>query len=200
MKSAPRCANSRGHDTGRIVPMPRQTCSIEGCSKASYVRGWCCAHYTRWKRYGDPLRLKPRPTVEDRFWAKVDKRGSDECWQWTAVRSWGGYGLFNDGRAHCHAHRFAYELLVGPIPEGKQLDHLCRNRTCVNPAHLEPVTQQENIRRGDCGKHTREKTHCPQGHPYAGDNLYVTPDGRRECRQCRRAAQERFHRKKRAQS
>lgn len=102
------------------------------------------------------------------------------------------------------AHRVAYELVVGPIPDGLQLDHLCKVRKCVNPAHLEAVTCGENIRRGDTGKAAAEvqssKTHCPQGHPYSGDNLahYRGRHGRRyrACRICRREAMRRFHAKK----
>ena len=78
------------------------------------------------------------------------------------------------------AHRVAYELQVGPIPVGLQLDHLCRVRSCVNPAHLEPVTSAENTRRGLRAM----KTHCPQGHPYAGENLLIRPTGQRRCRTC----------------
>ena len=87
----------------------------------------------------------PRP-LADRFWEKVDKRGADECWPWQAGFGTGGYGLFgvgsrSDGTTRMKsAHRVAYELSVGPIPEGLQIDHLFRNLACVNPAHMEPVT------------------------------------------------------------
>jgi hypothetical protein len=122
-------------------------------------------------------------TDEERFWAKVDK--TDSCWLWTAGAS-EGYGRFRVSRPTRRtlaAHRVAYEWLVGPIPDGLQLDHLCRNPSCVNPDHLEPVTNRENGRRGIKGELT---THCPQGHPYSGVNLYVHPRGRRKCRQCRK--------------
>ncbi len=142
---------------------PQQGCSIEGCENGGKItRGWCAAHYSRWLRHGDPLMLSQRPTPEDRFWAKVDKHGPDgfhsqtganlgPCWLWTPPPGTGGYGRLGvDGRMVL-AYRFAYELLVGPIPVGLQPDHLCRVRHCVRPDHLEPVTQAENIRRGLAG-------------------------------------------------
>lgn len=91
---------------------------------------------------------KPKPVAE-RFWAKVHK--TDSCWLWTASLTF-GYGSFWDGKGQVRAHRFAYELLVDPIPEGLQLDHLCRIRHCVNPDHLEAVTNAENVQRGVVAK------------------------------------------------
>lgn len=129
-----------------------------------------------------------------RFLAKVNKDGpihptlGTACWLWTASIDLGGYGQFYYRGARGKAHRFAYESAVGPIPDGLQLDHLCRVRSCVNPAHLEAVTMLENIRRGEGGSNFRLKTHCPKGHPYSGDNLYVSIDAagqrRRHCRTC----------------
>lgn len=133
-------------------------------------------------------------TAEERFWAKVDRNGPipdyapelGPCWIWTANTSGGtGYGNFWLGRSYGKAHRFSYELMKGAIPDGLDLDHLCRVRACVNPAHLEAVTRQENIKRSPIAIATRNaaKTHCPKGHPYAGDNLYIAR-GRRTCRAC----------------
>jgi hypothetical protein len=121
----------------------------------------------------------------NRFLAKVDK--ADECWLWTARKNYKGYGMFRLGSRVPYAHRVAYEHYVGPIPEGLQLDHICRVRHCVNPDHLEPVTNAENALRGE-GPTAKNvtKTHCPKGHEYTGDNLYVDPRGGRNCRACRR--------------
>lgn len=138
-----------------------------------------------------------RPT-EQRFWDKVDRRGFDECWQWTGSLVADGYGqIWTSGpqRERLWAHRYAYELLVGPVPEGLCIDHLCRNRGCVNPAHMEPVTLAENTRRGP----NRSKTHCPHGHPYDADNTYVCPStGARYCRECHRASARRHAARRRA--
>ena len=144
---------------------------------------------------------KPKP-IEDRFWPKVDKNGPvpayrpdfGPCWLWTAktTRGYGkiGHGSRIDGtEGHLSAHRVSYEIHRGPIPDGLEIDHLCRVRKCVNPDHLEPVTHIENIRRGETGQATavrqRAKTHCPKGHPYSGSNLVVETNGSRGCRTCR---------------
>lgn len=128
-----------------------------------------------------------------RFWAKV--RVGDDCWEWVGARFGSGYGAINRDGHTISAHRVSYELLVGPIPDGLELDHLCRNRWCVRPDHLEPVVHVENVRRSPLGPSAR--THCPQGHPYEGDNLYVKPSGRRVCVTCRRARASEYRRRKR---
>jgi hypothetical protein len=121
--------------------------------------------------------------VAERFWSKVDASGI--CWEWKAAKA-RGYGRFGVGSKVVLAHRWAWLNLVGPIGEGLELDHLCRNRACVNPDHMQPVTHTENVRRGYGGWNTASKTHCPQGHLYAGDNLMIS-SGRRYCRACHRA-------------
>lgn len=141
--------------------MAQSICSFPDCDKPVRARGWCTTHYARWSRRGDvnvtlvgrrsgPYPNERRPVAE-RFWEKVDKTGS--CWIWTAQlnRHRGGYGMFWDEKP-VWAHRWAYEALVGPIPDGLVLDHLCRTPACVNPTHLEPVTIEENVRRGELGR------------------------------------------------
>jgi len=119
-------------------------------------------------------------TPDERFWAQVDQTASD-CWEWVGVRmgSRAGYGQFSVNGKLWRAHRWAYQRFVAPIPDGMALDHLCRNKCCVNPDHLEPVTPSENTRR-----HYALVTHCPQNHAYDEDNTYVKPNGTRRCRAC----------------
>lgn len=134
-----------------------------------------------------------RRDVLDRFWEKVEK--SDGCWLWLGAKNKLGYGSFGAGSLGSNAaHRFAYEALVGPIPEGLELDHLCRNPSCVNPSHLDPVTHHENILRGNAPPAINaRKTHCKRGHEFTPDNTYTlkSSDGRdlRDCRTCRNEAQ-----------
>lgn len=113
----------------------------------------------------------------------------DPCWVYTGYRNHKGYGWIRAGsRGKASVHRVVYEALVGPIPDGLLLDHLCRVRSCCNPAHLEPVTQWENTRRGVSFSATNAaKTRCPQGHEYDAVNTYVhVRTNRRHCRACQR--------------
>ena len=139
---------------------------------------------------------KARP-IPERFWPKVDKTG--ECWVWKAAKTRAGYGVFHVGGSGISAHRVAYELMVGPIPDGLQLDHLCENTSCVNPDHLVPVTARENVHRSQKSPAAQNmrKAHCSNGHPFSGENLVISC-GRRQCRICKRESFRRWYRRHRA--
>lgn len=128
----------------------------------------------------------------DRFLSKV--RRSEGCWTWAGAHDIQGYGRFQASGERTRprelrAHRVAYELLVGPIGPGLTIDHLCRNRGCVNPAHLEPVSIRDNLHRGDtAAARNAAKTRCPQGHEYTDANTHRRANGKRECRLCMRDA------------
>lgn len=134
----------------------------------------------------------------DKFWSLVSKVGS--CWLWTGTRSPLGYGIFKIGKSATGAHRFAYECEIGPIPSGMVMDHLCKNPSCVRPDHLEPVTQRENVLRGNAPVAiTRRLGVCVRGHDLNDEvNIYVAPSGERRCVACLRIVRhERYLRHKR---
>lgn len=159
-----RAKTTRGRSrVGRI-------CAIDGCEKNVYAKDWCHTHWTRKRRKGDFLAdipigdlwnepRGPRHELEDRFWAKVNKDGPvseyrpdlGPCWIWTANTNDAGYGTFfvamNAPVRNPGAHRISYELVVGSIPEGYDIDHLCMVPACVNPSHLEAVTPRVNMER-----------------------------------------------------
>ena len=110
-----------------------------------------------------------------------------DCHEWNGHVTKNGYGLTYCNKKTCYVHRLVYEYYFGSIPTGFQIDHLCKNRKCMNPNHLEAVTQKENILRSDGITAIQSRqTHCVHGHPLSGDNLYVSPKKHRSCKTCRR--------------
>ena len=119
------------------------------------------------------------------FWLHVDIGEPSECWNWLGGKRL-GYGLFNHKRKSYGAHRFAWLLVYGRWPK-EQIDHLCKNRGCVNPLHLEDVSARVNTLRSDgLAALNLRKIACPRGHAYNGNNTYVTKRGQRMCRVCHR--------------
>lgn len=167
-------------------PSEPRLCSVDGCGRVHAGRGFCRTHYGRWLKWGDPHAVRPfgrtsPVSLTERIWAKIAK--VDGCWIWQGALGTGtGYAVLSVGNRNTYVHRLIYELLVEPIPAGFQVDHLCRNRRCVNPSHLEPVTQQENNRRAQAYRASLI-THCPYGHPYDEQNTYVLR-GSRRCKAC----------------
>lgn len=143
-------------------------------------------------------------TTTTRFWSRTRIMPSG-CVEWTGYRNTArkGYGRFKFDGKRVMAHRWAYEWANGPesIPDGFQIDHLCRNTMCVAPEHLEVVTPRENTRRGSCVEvntaRQRAKTHCAKGHPYDDQNTYVRSENTRKCRQCNREYMTRYNQEKR---
>lgn len=122
--------------------------------------------------------------MKGRFWGKVQRRAISECWPWTGAILKNGYGAFNTGGGITTAHRLAFRFTMGEIARGVVIDHLCRNRACCNPRHLDAVSNKENCQRGLKG---RMVTACAKGHPYTKRNTGRHATGRRFCRTCRRA-------------
>ncbi|MBA4180254.1 MAG: hypothetical protein C0506_06645 [Anaerolinea sp.] len=179
----------------------KSTCSIVGCTGKYNARGYCGLHYARWKHTGDPLGLALERDPRVRFWNKVIK--TDSCWLWTGSLTEDGYPRFAESKTlEFKAHRWAYESMVGPIPDGMQLDHLCHtldsgcpggtgcpHRRCVRVDHLEVVTPRINVLRSQSFVATNaSKTHCVHGHELSPENLYEAPslEGERRCLVCKR--------------
>lgn len=183
------CANSRQHADA----LPNEPRSCERCSttftppRTRRSQRFCSRQC--WRR--------PVLSETDRFWSRVNKCGPvpfarpelGPCWLWIGFRQSEGYGRFGPEKTRSIlAHRWAYERIIGPIPQGCEIDHLCRNPPCVNPQHMEPVTERVNTLRGE-GPTARNarKTHCIRGHAFTPENTILRPSGGRTCRICRRA-------------
>lgn len=143
-----------------------------------------------------PVPRTPPAVRAQRFY---DAGSAEKCWPWRGCSTRGGYGQIWDGDKMIPAHRVVYEAKNGPIPEGLQIDHLCRNTPCVNPSHLEPVTAQENNRRSESpsGRNAR-KTHCDSGHEFTFENTGISKRGDRYCRACMRGHALRYYYERKA--
>ena len=164
-----------GCGTVKLLPLHRLATGESrscGCARAKHLAA-------AWE-------TRPRVPLETRFWPFVNK--TPACWLWTGATTPYGYGTIAVGRKTILAHRVAYLLVVGPIPSGLTIDHLCRVRSCVNPAHMEPVPGRINTLRGEgvTAKQAR-KTHCQRGHAYDEANTHLDPRGHRSCKECHRA-------------
>lgn len=160
------------------------------------------AHYRRLLRYGDPLKGTRPAHVTDsqRFFSKVNK--TDTCWRWVGAIKSNGYGVFACGGRQVHAHRWSYEAEFGPITDGLVVDHICRQRDCVKPDHLEQVTQRENMIRS-LPFRPEPPAACPSGHLFTPENTKIGSNGARRCRICSlvqsRAACTKWREKKRSE-
>lgn len=178
----------------------RPKCSLVDCEDPHVGLGYCQKHYSRFRKYGDANYVTRYFGDEARnFWAKVHiPADRAACWVWTGAINSGGYGSFGASGSSVEAHRWSYRNANGPLPLGKELDHICHtrdktclgglsclHRRCVNPAHLEPVVQRENWARGRAPSVANAtKTRCKHGHEFTPENTYYRPDGARGCRKC----------------
>ena len=179
----------------RAAPAP--VCKVEGCKKKSATRGMCPKHYARWRKYGDTETVALVHNDVDRRFRESYKVTASGCWEWQGHIEANGYARFTIGQDRWLSHRWAYERFVGPIPTGLVIDHLCRNRRCVNPNHLEAVTARTNILRGESiPAQNAVKTHCKRGHPLSGQNVSIQKDGSRRCLACHSIRQKRSRARK----
>lgn len=181
----------------------KPNCLVDRCPRRAQIRGVCAMHYQRWQKTGDTYGVRGygRISEVERFISKVEV--GPDCWLWEGVGNPAGYGIFftyPSAREQVNrpAHRYAYELANGPVPEGLVIDHLCKNPRCVKPSHLEPVTQRENVMRGvGLSKINAEKTHCKRGHEFTEGNTYWYMN-RRTCRACNRIKARAYQERKKA--
>jgi len=165
---------------------PQRTCSIHDCGVVVRLKATRCErHQNYWRLTGHDAPVANMLAPEYRFMNKIDRSGAETfagepCWVWMGTMWGANYGSFSMKRKRILAHRWAYAHFVGPIPEGFQIDHLCRVTRCVNPAHLEAVTPRENTLRSESPSAKRARqTLCTRGHPFDA----TQPKGRR-CNEC----------------
>lgn len=169
-----------------------ETCADEtGCTEPATRGPFCAKHWNKMNmrryRYGRTT-LLARPTAEERFWNLVEK--TDGCWLWLGTPDQNGYGAFHAHGEKWRAHRYSYTIMIGAIPDGLTIDHVCRTRLCVRPDHLEAVSPKTNSQR-----RSAVITHCPKGHEYTPENTGRS-NGRRFCRICSRLASKLYERRK----
>lgn len=181
--------------------MSRSNCTAKECDREQVARGYCHKHWKRWRATGTVEMGRPNHkgmNEVDRFFMYVDKNGpihpifQSPCWLWQGGKITGGYAVFRRttgvvGPVKILVHRYSFELFYYAIPEGMEIDHMCKTRHCVNPQHLDLVTRLENIRRSN--RHKVSKMHCINGHRFTPENTYFAK-GRlhRACRTCQRAS------------
>lgn len=172
-------------------------CSVEGCDRPQYVSSsdLCSKHYQRMRLHGSTAPTSNHGMPDSDRLMKYVQKDASGCWLFTGRIGTGGYGYFGQHRDGSwkprRAHRVAYELFVGPISEGLQIDHLCRVRHCVNPAHLEAVTAEvNNARSTSPSAANRVATECKRGHALEGENVQIINSGGRQKRRCKECARE----------
>ncbi len=187
------------------------SCAVDGCENdGRIILGWCESHWRRNRRHGDPLGGNTRYEWPDNLLKRMEPQPNG-CIYYTGNLWTGGYGTLSRKGRKVAAHRAAYELLVGPIPEGMELDHTCHDpercaggddclhRRCVNVEHLNPTTPQGNTLRSNSVAATNAaKTHCIHGHEFTPENTKIDKRGGRACRECGRGATRRYMARKRA--
>lgn len=166
-------------------------CLINNCDREIHAKKMCEMHYRRVLRGKDVGSNEPQreprnfntKSDEERFFDFVDKRGG--CWIWNGAQTSAGYSQFQVNKRTVYGHRWSYKHFVGEIKKGLTVDHICRIRSCVNPKHLEAVTNKENILRGIAPSAINSrKTHCVHGHKLSSDNIYNNKNGHRVCKTC----------------
>lgn len=183
------------------APMKRRhrdtgpACGHAGCDRGQSTKGYCSAHYMQWRRTGHTWPLfMPSPPISTRILARATRE--DDCLRWTGYTMANGYGVISWHDSRWLVHRAIWTESMGPIPEGLTIDHLCRNRACVNVAHMEVVTRAENSERGGglpaAWAKYRERTHCKHDHEFTPENTRIGKDGHRICKACSRASWRRW--------
>lgn len=173
-----------------------KTCTADDCDREPRNRTspYCEKHYSRFRRHGDPnVVLKDHTPARERWKKLYTVNERTGCWEWAGQKS-RGYGVISDGAGKQHtAHRLVWEEMGGVLKEGLELDHLCKNRGCVNPAHIEQVHHTINVRRGGVNGSNFTKTECKYGHEFTPENTYVRSNGWRSCRACDRRLMREHH-------